>query len=84
MISLLLDIRLTIALMALLILEASAKIVFIVKGFLAAKGLLLLLPELKHDLVYRNPAVVVVRVAENYTLSTNVVPMPAFIYIADW
>ena len=68
----------------LLALEAAAKVAFVVAIVLVQKGLLLRLPGLNYNHVYHNSAVVVARLAENYTLCAHADSVPDFILFADW
>ena len=69
---------------SLLVLEAAAKVAFIVSGTLVQKCSRLQLSGFNYSHVYHNSAVVVARLTGNYTLCMNADSEPAFIYITDW
>ena len=70
----------------LLVLEAAAKVVLIVRGLLLEEGSLLQLAGIDYNYnhIYRDSAVSVVRLAENYTQCTNADTPSPFLYIVDW
>ena len=76
--------KLAMILKTLLVIEAAAKVAFVVTIILMQKGLLLRRPRFNYSHVYHNSAVVVARLTGNYTLCMNADSEPAFIYITDW
>ena len=68
----------------LLVLEAIAKVVLVVKAILLAQSTLLWSQMPNHACIHRSIPVTLARLAKNYTLCGAAGDPPALIYIADW
>ena len=76
--------KLALALKAVLVLEAVAKVVFVVFVSYMQKSKLPRLPELNYNHVYLNSSASAAQMAKNYTLCSNSDAVPTSFFIADW